>query len=80
MAAKANKEAASELEEIGEEILGLIDRADKLLRHADPAEHDRASHYWLAHLRMAISDDHGYMGRSFNTLKDSVNTLAGDKD
>ncbi len=72
---KSRKEAADQLKEIEEKIRDLLDWAENILRRVDPAELDRANHYWLAHMRMALSDDHGYLSKD-HTIQDSVEALA----
>lgn len=70
--------AADHLVEIKEKMINLIDEARQVVE-GTPAE-ARANAYWLAHLRCALDDDHGYLGGSMCTLQDSINELREDEE
>lgn len=72
--AKTNEhhELASELFDIQEEMLELLNRARVLLRRAPNMIYQRADAYWLAHSRMAITKEHGYLGGSMVTMDDTI--------
>lgn len=61
------------LREIREEIRNLLDEAKDLVRGT--SEQDRAHHYWYAHARCALDDDHMYLGGSMTTMLDSIEAL-----
>lgn len=61
------------LVEIKEEMLELLRETQSLLRGT--GEEERARSYWYAHIRMALDDDHSYLGGSMCTLQDSIDAL-----
>ncbi len=65
-------ELASELFDIQEEMLELLNRARVLLRRAPNMIYQRADAYWLAQARMAITKEHGYLGGSMVTMDDTI--------
>ncbi|MGA4113921.1 hypothetical protein ACI2VH_16690 [Ralstonia nicotianae] len=70
-----------ELTDIKEQMLELIENARGLLKTGGfRSALDRAEDYWLAQLTMAISDDHGYLGRSGCTLQDTIEEIESDED
>ena len=38
-------------------------------------EYDSAKSYWIAHIRMALDDDHYFLGGSMITARDTANRL-----
>lgn len=69
---------ADRLEEIKAEFLELLEEATGLLRGT--GEEERAKAYWLAHIRCALDDDHGYLGGSMCTMQDTIAALKGEED
>ena len=68
-----------QLKDIAAEMKDLADNAMNLVRGTPEAGRARA--YWYPHIVMAISDDHGYMGKSMTTMMDSAQRLMnGDED
>jgi hypothetical protein len=76
------RELASELFDIQEEILELLERARFLLHSAPDMAYQRATAYWLAHAKMAITKEHGYLGGSMVTMEDTIQEIiaAGEPD
>lgn len=66
-------EKADRLEEIKDEIKGLMAEAENLLRGT--REGDVAKSYWLAHIVTALDKDHGYLGGSMGTMQDTIDAL-----
>ena len=66
-------EKAERLLELKDTIRELLDEAQDLLRGTP--EEDRARCYWYAHIRMALDDDHTWLGRSMCTMQSSINAL-----
>ncbi|MCK4120548.1 hypothetical protein G7939_04655 [Ralstonia solanacearum] len=78
---QARNNVVEELTEIKEQMLELIENARGLLKSGGfGSALDRAEDYWIAHLTMAISDDHGYLGRSGCTLQDTIEELESGED
>jgi len=74
----ATSERVERLIEIKEEMLELLRETTQLTRGT--TEEDRARSYWQAHLRMALDDEHGYLGGSMCTLQDTINALDGEEE
>lgn len=69
---------AERLMEIKEEMLELLDEARMLVRGTH--EEDRAGAYWLAHIRMALDNEHNYLGRGGCTMQSTIEALEDDQD
>lgn len=69
------------LEEIKDEMLGLLGEAEGLIRdEAKGMEYERARSYWLAHIETALTNDHGYLGGSMVTMQDTIQELEEAED
>jgi hypothetical protein len=69
-------EAGERILEIKEEIIDLLQAAMDLMREqGTDTERERARGYWYAHIRTALDEDSGYMGRSMCTMEDSAREL-----
>lgn len=73
-------ETVVELEEILDDMKDLLRRARELVADADESVYQRAKSYWLAHITMALDDDHGYLGKSTCTMRDTIDELGGYAD
>jgi len=71
-------DAISELSEIKEEILELLGNAREVVKGTSEAS--RAHAYWIAHIRMALDDDHEWLGGSMCTLQGSIDSLQEEVD
>ena len=70
---------AEELEEVQEQMLELLDQAERIVSGTN--EYDSARGYWLAHIKTALSNDHDYLGGSMSTMQDTIDALReGDED
>ena len=62
----SKREAVDRLRDIQTELEELLfeatDIIDSVTREHGSMIFERAKSYWLAHAKMAISDDHGYLG------------------
>jgi len=74
----SNYERGRRLWEIKEEISGLLEEAEGLLKGTPEAERARA--YWLAHIKIALDRSHGYLASSMCTMEDSVAALTDEDD
>ncbi len=67
-------EDINRLREIQEEILDLLHEAKGIISDY-PGASSRAEAYWLAHAKMAITNEHGYLGGSMVTMEDTINEI-----
>jgi hypothetical protein len=67
-----------QLMDIALEIKELADSAMRLVRGTP--EEGRARSYWYPHIVMAVSDDHGYMGKNMATMSGSAEALMNGED
>lgn len=65
-----------QLVDIYEQIKDLVYEAENLVRGT--SEEDRARSYWVAQIKMALDNDHGYLGSGSHTLKDTIETLEAE--
>ena len=76
---EARAEALDRLKEIRDEMLELLDEADRILRHDfGGLIYDRAKSYWLAHVKMALTKEHGYLGSSMCDFEDTISEIEED--
>ena len=71
-------EGIERLIEIQGEMLELLGEAADLLRGItgdDRMIFERADAYWLAHIRMALTKDHGFLGGSMVDMDDTIEEL-----
>jgi hypothetical protein len=74
-------QAGERILEIKEEIIDLVQEAMDLMRYeGTDTERERARSYWYAHIRTALDEDSGYMGRSMCTMEDSARELMADEE
>jgi hypothetical protein len=67
-----------QLQDIAYEIKELAGNAMRLVRGT--AEEGRARSYWYPHIVMAVSEDHGYMGKNMFTMMDAAQSLIDGAD
>jgi hypothetical protein len=73
---ESKAEALDRLKEIQSEMLELLDEADRILRHDFKGMiYERARSYWLAHVKMALTKDHGYLGGSMCDFEDTIKEI-----
>ena len=73
--------AAERLQEILEEMKGLLDEAEQLIRrNGMPITYERARSYWIAHIRRALDKDHSYLGGSMFTMEETIRDLEEPED
>ena len=58
-----------------EKIRELTDRNLDIIRKVDRHEYERAKAYWYAHIVMALSNDHDYLGKNMATMQESAEVL-----
>jgi len=76
---EAKREAVDRLGEIQGEMLELLDEADRILRHdIGGMIYERARSYWLAHVKMALTKEHGYLGGSMVDFEDTIKEAEED--
>ena len=70
------QEIVDELAEIQSQILELVEQARALLRNNEyQGALARAESYWIAHVTTAISNNHGYLGKSMVSLQDTIDEI-----
>jgi hypothetical protein len=75
------QEIVDELGEIQSQILELVEQARALLRRNElQGALMRAESYWIAHVTTAISNNHGYLGKSMVSLQDTIDEIKGAED
>jgi len=78
-------ELADRLEEVKVAFMGILDHTKRMLEAARlsgvaEAEARRAESYWLAHLRIALDNEHQFLGGSMCTLQETLDELRGEDD
>lgn len=73
---------ADELEVIRDEMIDAMDRAKSCLRQLSriPEFHREAlsaESYWYPHIRMAINNEHDYLGKN-ETIQDTIAAIRGE--
>ena len=75
------QEIVDELAEIQSQILELVEQARALLRRNElRGALMRAESYWIAHVTTAISNNHGYLGKSMVSLQDTIDEIKDGED
>ena len=75
------QEIVDELGEIQSQILELVDQARALLRRNElRGALMRAESYWIAQVTTAISNNHGYLGKSMVSLQDTIDEIKDAED
>ena len=75
------EEIVDELGEIQSQILELVEQARALLRRNElQGALMRAESYWIAHVTTAISNNHGYLGKSMVSLQDTIDEIKDAED
>ena len=75
------QEIVDELGEIQSQILELVGQARALLRRNGlQGALMRAESYWIAQVITAISNNHGYLGKSMVSLQDTIEEIENDED
>lgn len=67
--------AAMLIENFINETKDRLYEIEKELEKEDEHEYERAKAYWIAHIRMALDNDHGYLGGSMVTAEDTLSSL-----
>jgi hypothetical protein len=72
------QELADELREIQAQMLECLDQAKRLIAQSgQDMTLQRAEAYWLAHARIALTNDHGYLGGSMCSMEDTIEEIEG---
>ena len=75
------QEIVDELGEIQSQILELVEQTRALLRRNGlQGALMRAESYWIAHVTTAISNNHGYLGKSMVSLQDTIDEIKDAED
>jgi hypothetical protein len=66
------------LYEIEQEMLALLSEAEDIVAHSDGGRQlNRARAYWIAQIRMALNNDHEYLGSASCSMRDTTQELEG---
>ena len=66
---------ARELDELKTEMEDVLFRMQQALRESPDHIRARAEAYWLPHITMAVSNDHGFCGGSMVTTENTIDEL-----
>jgi len=67
------QELIDELREIQMQMLECLEQAKALIKQSgQEMTLQRAESYWLAHAKMALTNDHGYLGGSMCSMEDTI--------
>ena len=78
---RERQEIVDELGEIQLQILELVEQARALLRRNElQGALMRAESYWIPHVTTAISNNHGYLGKSTVSLQDTIDEIKDAED
>ncbi|MDP2433513.1 MAG: hypothetical protein Q8O33_16030 [Pseudomonadota bacterium] len=67
------QELVDELREIQVQMLESLDQAKALIKQSgQEMTLQRAESYWLAHARIALTNDHAYLGGSMCSMEDTI--------
>ena len=67
------QELIDELREIQVQMLECLEQAKTLIKQSgQEMTLQRAESYWLAHTRIALTNDHGYLGGSMCSMEDTI--------
>ena len=74
-------DASKRLEHIKEEIIDLLHEAMTITeQHGSSTTVARARCYWYGHIRMALDEDNGYIGKAMCTLEDTAREIQTDAE
>lgn len=66
---------ADRLNEIREEIEDLLGEAEDITHSVGGLIQSRAESYWLAHIRIALSENHRYLGGSICSMESTAREI-----
>ncbi len=67
------QELVDELREIQVQMLECLEQAKTLIKQSgQEMTLQRAESYWLAHAKMALTNDHAYLGGSMVSMEDTI--------
>lgn len=67
------QELINELREIQVQMLECLDQAKALIKlSGQDMTLQRAESYWLAHAKIALTNDHSYLGGSMCSMEDTI--------
>ena len=67
------------LTEIHRQMMALLAETRETIRALDPVVYKKADRAWMAHLEMALTRDHEYLGSADGTMEDTISELAGSE-
>ena len=78
-------EILEDLNIISGELADHLNEAEQLIREAatlrgEQLIFERAKGYWMAQIKMALSDDHDYLGGASVTFADTIKEIRDEED
>jgi len=73
-------EIANELEDKRDQMLELLEEMRDLVNSGPDHIKARAKAYWLPHVEMALTKEHGFLGGSMCDVQDTINELREDEE
>lgn len=73
-------EAAEQFQYIMEQMKDLLQQAHDICKaeFGYDSRYERAKGYWIAQIKMAIDDDHEYMGRGSHTMAQTLDEIKNE--
>lgn len=72
------QEIIDELREIQMQMIECLEQAKTLIKQSgQEMTLQRAESYWLAHTRIALTNDHAYLGGSMCSMEDTIAEIEG---
>lgn len=73
--------AAQQLRDIQQELTDLLDRAEQIIKkNGTRQQYQSAKNYWLAHARIALTEEHEYLADKTDTLSGTIEEMEGEDD
>lgn len=75
-------DGVARLVEIQAEMLELLESADFIITQlANEHVHNRANAYWIPQIKMALTNEHEYLGGSMCSMQDTIDEMSpSDED
>ena len=75
-----NRRDHEELTDIHEQMLELVNDVERIMRREGGIEYERAKGYWLANLKMSLTNNHGYLSNPMFNMETAINALEPCED
>jgi hypothetical protein len=75
-----NSRDHEELTEIHEKMLELVNDVERIMRREGGIEYERAKGYWLANIKMGLTNNHGYLSMPMFNMETAISALEPCED